>query len=55
MIGKHSLSEILYTPVINNAACFAMYVQILLDEYPGLGVLSDSLVAVCDKFGIHVR
>ena len=27
----------------------------LQDKYSNLGMLSDSLVDICDKFGIHVR
>lgn len=30
-------------------------IQMLLEKYPSLGMLSDSLVTVCDKFGVHVR
>lgn len=34
---------------------FVSSIQMLLEKYPDLGMLSDSLVAMWDKFDIHVR
>lgn len=50
-MGWSYLSEIYVFKIF----LYFVSIQMLLEKYPSLGLLSESLVTVCDKFGVHVR